>query len=45
MRYSAILLVPLAWGHVLIQDVLVGVAWDQPGLCGPALVDDWLADL
>ena len=24
MRYSAILLVPLAWGHVLIQDVLVG---------------------
>jgi succinate dehydrogenase / fumarate reductase membrane anchor subunit len=25
MRYSAILLIPLAWGHVLIQDVLVGV--------------------
>lgn len=25
MRYSGILLVPLAWGHVLIQDVLVGV--------------------
>jgi succinate dehydrogenase / fumarate reductase membrane anchor subunit len=24
MRYSGILLVPLAWGHVLIQDVLVG---------------------
>lgn len=24
MRYSAILLIPLAWGHVLIQDVLVG---------------------
>lgn len=25
MRYSALLLVPLAWGHVLIQDILVGV--------------------
>ncbi|HEX2978911.1 MAG TPA: hypothetical protein VHO48_01485 [Anaerolineaceae bacterium] len=25
MRYSAILLIPLAWLHVLIQDVLVGV--------------------
>jgi succinate dehydrogenase / fumarate reductase membrane anchor subunit len=25
MRYSALLLIPLAWGHVLIQDVLVGV--------------------
>jgi succinate dehydrogenase / fumarate reductase membrane anchor subunit len=25
MRYSAILLIPLAWGHILIQDVLVGV--------------------
>lgn len=25
MRYSGILLVPLAWGHVLIQDILVGV--------------------
>lgn len=25
MRYSAVLLIPLAWGHVLIQDVLVGV--------------------
>ena len=24
MRYSAVLLIPLAWGHVLIQDVLVG---------------------
>jgi succinate dehydrogenase / fumarate reductase membrane anchor subunit len=24
MRYSALLLIPLAWGHVLIQDVLVG---------------------
>ena len=25
MRYSAILLIPLVWGHVLIQDVIVGV--------------------
>lgn len=25
MRYSGILLIPLAWGHILIQDVLVGV--------------------
>ena len=25
MRYSAVLLIPLAFGHVLIQDVLVGV--------------------
>ncbi len=25
MRYSGILLIPLAWIHVLIQDVLVGV--------------------
>jgi len=25
MRYSGILLIPLAWLHVLIQDVLVGV--------------------
>jgi succinate dehydrogenase / fumarate reductase, membrane anchor subunit len=25
MRYSAFLLIPLAWIHVLIQDVLVGV--------------------
>ena len=25
MRYSGFLLIPLAWGHVLIQDVLVGV--------------------
>ncbi|HEX7975420.1 MAG TPA: hypothetical protein VF498_13515 [Anaerolineales bacterium] len=25
MRYSAILLIPLAWIHVAIQDVLVGV--------------------
>jgi len=24
MRYSALLLIPLAWGHVLIQDILVG---------------------
>lgn len=24
MRYSAFLLIPLAWGHVLLQDVLVG---------------------
>lgn len=24
MRYSGILLIPLAWGHVLIQDILVG---------------------
>lgn len=24
MRYSALLLIPLAWGHVLIQDVLIG---------------------
>jgi succinate dehydrogenase / fumarate reductase membrane anchor subunit len=24
MRYSGILLIPLAWGHMLIQDVLVG---------------------
>jgi succinate dehydrogenase membrane anchor subunit len=24
MRYSAILLIPLAWGHVMLQDVLVG---------------------
>lgn len=24
MRYSAFLLIPLAWGHVLIQDVLTG---------------------
>jgi succinate dehydrogenase / fumarate reductase membrane anchor subunit len=24
MRYSAFLLIPLAWGHVLIQDVLIG---------------------
>lgn len=24
MRYSGLLLIPLAWGHVLIQDVLVG---------------------
>lgn len=24
MRYSGFLLIPLAWGHVLIQDVLVG---------------------
>lgn len=25
MRYSSLMLIPLAWGHVLIQDVLVGV--------------------
>lgn len=25
MRYSGLLLIPLAWGHVLIQDVLAGV--------------------
>lgn len=25
MRYSGLLLIPLAWGHVLILDVLIGV--------------------
>jgi succinate dehydrogenase / fumarate reductase membrane anchor subunit len=25
MRLSGLLLIPLAWGHVLIQDVLIGV--------------------
>ena len=25
MRYSSLLLIPLVWGHVLIQDVIVGV--------------------
>jgi succinate dehydrogenase / fumarate reductase membrane anchor subunit len=25
MRYSALLLIPLAWGHVLLQDIIVGV--------------------
>ncbi len=25
IRYSALLLIPLVWGHVLIQDVVVGV--------------------
>ncbi len=25
MRYSGLLLIPLAWGHILIQDILVGV--------------------
>jgi succinate dehydrogenase / fumarate reductase membrane anchor subunit len=25
MRYSAILLIPLAWGHLIWQDVIVGV--------------------
>jgi len=25
MRYSAFLLIPLAWGHILLQDVIVGV--------------------
>jgi hypothetical protein len=36
MRYSGLLLIPLAWGHVLIQDVLVG-ACDRPGLRSSAL--------
>ena len=26
MRYSGFLLIPLAWGHILLQDVVVGVA-------------------
>jgi succinate dehydrogenase / fumarate reductase, membrane anchor subunit len=25
MRYSAFLLIPLAWGHLILQDVIVGV--------------------
>lgn len=25
MRYSAFLLIPLVWGHVILQDVVVGV--------------------
>lgn len=25
MRYSAFLLIPLAWGHLVLQDVIVGV--------------------
>ncbi len=25
MRYSAVLLIPLVWFHVLLQDVLIGV--------------------
>ncbi len=25
MRYSALLLIPLVWGHVLVQDIVVGV--------------------
>lgn len=25
MRYSAFLLIPLAWGHIILQDVIVGV--------------------
>jgi succinate dehydrogenase / fumarate reductase membrane anchor subunit len=25
MRYSAFLLIPLVWGHLLLQDVIVGV--------------------
>jgi len=25
MRYSALLLIPLVWGHVILQDVVVGV--------------------
>jgi succinate dehydrogenase / fumarate reductase membrane anchor subunit len=25
MRYSAILLIPLAWGHLILQDVVIGV--------------------
>jgi succinate dehydrogenase membrane anchor subunit len=25
MRYSGVLLIPLAWGHVLLQDVIIGV--------------------
>ncbi len=25
LRYSALLLIPLVWGHVIIQDIVVGV--------------------
>jgi len=25
MRYSALLLIPLVWGHMILQDVIVGV--------------------
>ena len=25
MRYSGFLLIPLVWGHVLLQDIIVGV--------------------
>lgn len=25
MRYSAVLLIPLVWGHLILQDVIVGV--------------------
>lgn len=25
MRYSALLLIPLVWGHLILQDVIVGV--------------------
>jgi succinate dehydrogenase / fumarate reductase membrane anchor subunit len=25
MRYSAFLLIPLAWGHLILQDVVIGV--------------------
>ncbi len=25
MRYSGFLLIPLAWGHIILQDVIVGV--------------------
>jgi succinate dehydrogenase / fumarate reductase, membrane anchor subunit len=25
MRYSAFLLIPLAWGHIIFQDIIVGV--------------------
>jgi succinate dehydrogenase / fumarate reductase membrane anchor subunit len=25
MRYSAFLLIPLAWGHLILQDVIIGV--------------------
>ena len=25
MRYSAFLLIPLAWGHLILQDIIVGV--------------------
>ena len=42
MRYSAFLLIPLAWGHLILQDVIVGVhsidldyvamRWDLRGL-------------